>query len=142
MSDQLQQAPEPKKKTSFSPTTTTMENYDGKRPLSFRPQGAQIPFVFNLIKEKGTQQLALAHCVDVAMSKPGQPIIKEVPKVITKEVPKEVIKEVVKEVKVPAQLTLTDQAKAALETIKAKMKCSMDEAISYALVYTKKNDWL
>ncbi len=136
------------KKKAFAPVSADWK-YNPKTPLNYRPKGEQIPFMETLIRAKGSQNVALEHCVIIAMGKPvpaaAQPdqskLIAELRQEIkTLRAAPPAVKEVIKEV--PKDLKLDDDHKVAIGKIIAKKNLSIDDAIRYAIKYTAKNDWL
>lgn len=162
-----QGAPAPGKKF-FKPVDENWK-YNPRTPVNYRPRGEQIAFIEDLVRLKKSQNLAIEHCVLIAMGKPAPAAVpadqkKEIERLtgdlklknfaiaegdkLLKKLQAEITalkaaapKEVIKEKEVP--MKLDDDHKASLGRILAKKNLKTpDEAIRYAIKYTAKNDWL
>lgn len=112
-------------------------------PLSFRPTpGEMHVFLQNLIKEHGSTQKAIQHCVEKAMLQasedPDQSGATEMQlRRIISDLEDELLKQNPKGT--PVSMELSPDQEAFIQKIIAKKNTDRDNAIKFCILYTKEN---
>lgn len=113
-----------KQDTPGAPPAAPAPAKKGNAPVSVRPKDDFKDFLEALIKDKGSSQAALEHCI--RFTKNGSGKIPPKPVVDPK----------------PTGFTPEAEYSTMLEKIQTKKKLTRTNALNYCIRFTHKNDWL